>query len=249
MNTRTNVIPFHFEQHDVRVLLSDDGEPLFVARDVCRALGIETPQRAYARLDEDEKGVRQTHTLGGAQSVTVVNEAGLYSLIFQSEKPAAKPFRRWITHEVLPSLRRTGRYELGARDAVTPSRAAPRYADLDADARTATNRKANDIAQALFRRAQQEFGAMFSALGLTAEQIHKVDAAALSHSHLPDLVGENLLGHTRSAAVVPFPAARRTTPAEPAPRRVDRTASERQKRYRARKRAAALATPQLPVDD
>jgi anti-repressor protein len=88
-----------------------DGEPWFVAGDVCRVLGVANVPDAVASLDDDEKGVVTTDTPGGQQRVRVVNEPGLYSLILRSRKPEAKAFKRWVTHEVLPTIRRTGRFE------------------------------------------------------------------------------------------------------------------------------------------
>ena len=90
-----------------------DGEPWFVAADVCRALEID--RTAARRLDDDEKGVRSIHTPGGPQDVTIVNEPGLYTLVLGSRKPEAKAFKRWITHEVLPSIRKTGAYATDSR--------------------------------------------------------------------------------------------------------------------------------------
>lgn len=90
-----------------------DGEPWFVASDVCRALEID--RTAARRLDDDEKGVRSIHTPGGPQDVTIVNEPGLYTLVLGSRKPEAKAFKRWITHEVLPSIRKTGAYATDSR--------------------------------------------------------------------------------------------------------------------------------------
>lgn len=87
-----------------------DGEPWFVAADVCRALGLNNTAMALERLDEDEKGVSSIHTLGGEQQMTIVSESGLYSLILGSRKPEAKRFKRWVTGEVLPSIRKTGAY-------------------------------------------------------------------------------------------------------------------------------------------
>lgn len=98
-----------------------DGEPWFVAADVCAVLAIRNNRDALASLDEDEKGVATTDTPGGAQQVSIVNEPGLYSLILRSRKPEAKAFKRWVTHEVLPAIRRTGSYS------VTP---APRLPDI-----------------------------------------------------------------------------------------------------------------------
>ena len=93
----------------VRSLLID-GDPWFVATDVCRALEISNSRDALARLDGDEKGVASTDTLGGAQMMNIINEPGLYSLVMGSRKPEAKEFKRWITHEVIPSIRKTGAY-------------------------------------------------------------------------------------------------------------------------------------------
>lgn len=87
-----------------------NGEPWFVASDVCKALGIANNRDAVARLDEDEKGVALTDTLGGVQNLTTVNEPGLYALVLSSRKPEAKAFKRWITHEVIPDIRQYGMY-------------------------------------------------------------------------------------------------------------------------------------------
>ncbi len=94
----------------VRVVRDNDGEPWFVLADLCRLLGLGTPARVRDRLDE---GVTQTHTLstaGGPQAMTVVSEAGMYEVVIRSDKPEAVTFRRWITGEVLPAIRRTGTY-------------------------------------------------------------------------------------------------------------------------------------------
>lgn len=99
--------------------LNIDGEPWFVASDVCKALGIANSRDAVARLDEDEKGVALTDTLGGVQNLTTVNEPGLYALVLSSRKPEAKAFKRWITHEVIPSIRKHGGYIAG-QEAMTP---------------------------------------------------------------------------------------------------------------------------------
>ena len=85
-----------------------NGEPWFVANDVCAILEIDRTQTR--RLDDDEKGVYLIHTLGGDQKMSIVNEFGLYSLILRSRKPEAKAFRRWITHEVIPTIRKHGMY-------------------------------------------------------------------------------------------------------------------------------------------
>lgn len=102
-----------------------DGEPWFVAADVCRAFGIVNHRNIVARLDDDEKGVHDADTLGGTQSITIINEAGLYHALFTMEPKNARgvsgeainerieklrSFKRWITHEVVPTIRRHGMY-------------------------------------------------------------------------------------------------------------------------------------------
>lgn len=89
---------------------SGDESVWFVAADVCRVLDLGNTTRAVERLDEDEKGLTTVKTPGGNQQMVVVNEAGLYSLILTSRKPQAKEFKRWVTHEVLPSIRKRGLY-------------------------------------------------------------------------------------------------------------------------------------------
>lgn len=96
---------------EVRTVLRD-GEPWFVAADVCKALELGNVSRAVERLDDDEKGITPIHTLGGEQEMLIVNEPGLYTLILGSRKPEAKAFKRWITHDVLPSIRKQGYYSM-----------------------------------------------------------------------------------------------------------------------------------------
>lgn len=99
----------------VRAIRDESGEPMFVAKDVCAALGLGNSRQALARLDDDEKGVISTDTPGGEQQMQAVNEPGLYVLVLSSRKPEARAFKRWVTHEVLPALRRDGGYMV-ARD-------------------------------------------------------------------------------------------------------------------------------------
>ena len=88
-----------------------NGEPWFAAKDVAEILGYtETAKAVRTHVDEDDKGVSRMDTPGGKQNVTVINESGLYSLILSSKMPRAKEFKRWVTAEILPTLRRTGGY-------------------------------------------------------------------------------------------------------------------------------------------
>lgn len=117
MNALENL---QFNGNPVRIELIDD-EPWFVAMDVCAVLGIVNSRSAVSRLDEDERDiVGVTDTIGRRSQTQIVNESGLYSLIFTSVKPEAKEFRRWVTHEVLPSLRRTGGYSVVPSVAALP---------------------------------------------------------------------------------------------------------------------------------
>lgn len=99
----------------VRVARGKNGEPVFVAKDICAILDLGNPRSSIALLDEDEKGVHSVDTPGGKQQMTTVTEPGFYKLVMRSRKPEAKAFQRWVTHEVLPALRRDGGYMV-ARD-------------------------------------------------------------------------------------------------------------------------------------
>lgn len=105
----TSLDVFQYAGQQVRTVIVD-GDPWFVATDVAVILDLGNPRSSLALLDEDEKGVHTVDTLGGAQSVTTINEPGLYSLILRSRKAEAKAFKRWITHDVLPQIRRTGQF-------------------------------------------------------------------------------------------------------------------------------------------
>lgn len=109
------IIPFDFETNAVRVVVIEDA-PCFVGADVCRVLEINKYRDAMARLDEDERVSVIVDTLGGRQTMTAVSESGLYALIMMSRKPAAKRFRKWVTAEVLPAIRRDGSYSLPGAD-------------------------------------------------------------------------------------------------------------------------------------
>lgn len=108
--TTTALVPLSFETSTVRMRIDHTGSTWWVAKDICDALGILDYRQAYDRLDDDERGGYQIPTPGGIQEVMCVNESGLYNLIFRSDKPAAREFRRWVTHEVLPQIRKTGSY-------------------------------------------------------------------------------------------------------------------------------------------
>lgn len=117
----SELVPFQFPATGQPVrTVTVDGQPWFVAGDVCAVLALGNPYSSLALLDDDEKGLHIVETPGGPQRVTIVNEPGLYSLILRSRKPEAKAFKRWITHDVLPAIRQTGSY------AVAPNFEVPR---------------------------------------------------------------------------------------------------------------------------
>lgn len=100
---------WNYEGSSVRTI-QKDGEPWFVLKDVCKVLEISNSRNVANRLEPFEKGVTLVDTLGGAQEMTIINESGLYAVILRSDKPQAKPFRKWVTSEVLPAIRKTGAY-------------------------------------------------------------------------------------------------------------------------------------------
>jgi len=115
---------YAFKDNDVRVRGDEDGELWFVASDVCDCLGLVNVTRTLQRLRDDEKSFDTIETPGGKQRMRVINESGLYSLVLTSRKPEAKRFQRWVTHEVLPSIRKTGSYSVddegGVEDVIYP---------------------------------------------------------------------------------------------------------------------------------
>jgi prophage antirepressor-like protein len=112
MENALSVLDFNYETRNVRVVKDENNEPWFVAKDVCAVLGQQNSRDIIAKvLDDDEKGVYKVDTPGGPQEMGVVSESGLYTLILRSNKPKAKKFRKWITSEVLPEIRRTGSYQ------------------------------------------------------------------------------------------------------------------------------------------
>lgn len=100
---------FTFGTQNVRTVIEDDLVK-FVASDVCNALGLDNPSKATTNLADDEKGITIADTPGGRQPMITVTESGLYALIFKSRRHEAQTFRKWVTSEVLPTLRRTGTY-------------------------------------------------------------------------------------------------------------------------------------------
>jgi prophage antirepressor-like protein len=105
----SNLQLFQFNSSEVRIVVIE-GEPWFVAKDLCEILAISKHRDAISRLDDDERGLFKLDTPGGKQDMTVVSESGMFGLVLSSRKPEAKEFKKWIRSEVLPSIRKTGGY-------------------------------------------------------------------------------------------------------------------------------------------
>lgn len=108
---------FKYEESKLVRTMNVSGEPWFVLKDVCDVLGLSTPARVAERLDSDE--VSQAHlidSMGRSQEMTIISESGLYNVILRSDKPEAKPFRKWVTAVVLPSIRKNGGYIAGQEE-------------------------------------------------------------------------------------------------------------------------------------
>lgn len=123
---------FQYLNTDVRIQLDAQDAPWWVAQDVCDILEYADHRQALSRLDEDEKAYIKIHTPRGMQSMVAVNEFGLYTLVLGSTKPEAKRFKRWIAHEVLPALHRTGTYALTNSTLVTQQTVAALQSDIKA---------------------------------------------------------------------------------------------------------------------
>jgi prophage antirepressor-like protein len=108
---------FKYEENKLVRTMSINDEPWFVLKDVCDVLGLSNSRMVSDRLDDDEKGVSQIYTLGGSQMMSIISESGLYNVILRSDKPEAKPFRKWVTAVVLPSIRKNGGYIAGQGEA------------------------------------------------------------------------------------------------------------------------------------
>lgn len=107
----TEIQTFNFNNATLRTLTDENGDPWFVAKDVCDILGLENSRKATAELDPDEKNtVTISDGIPGNPNKTIISEPGLYALIMRSRKPEAHEFKRWVTHEVLPTIRKHGAY-------------------------------------------------------------------------------------------------------------------------------------------
>jgi len=117
-----NEVAFSFNGKSCPVLMDEQNNPWWIARHVCEILDIKDTRQAVERLDDDEKLIGKIYLSGQRRDVWLINEPGLYSLVLTSNKPDARAFKRWITHEVLPSIRKTGAYVAGEQKPEKPSR-------------------------------------------------------------------------------------------------------------------------------
>ena len=162
---------FNYNSSEVRTIQAD-GEPWFVLRDVCNVLGISHVKDTADRLDQDEVGQTEViDSLGRKQTATIINESGLYNVILRSDKPEAKPFRKWVTSEVLPTIRRHGMY-------ATPDTVEKMLADPDTTIKLLETIKQERAAR-LALEAQAE-----------ADKPKVLFADAVSASHTSILVGD-----------------------------------------------------------
>lgn len=147
--------------NDIRVMTDEQGEPWFIASDVAKILGYRDAHNMTRRLDLDEKGTRSVSTLGGTQELTVVTESGLYNAILGSKIEGAREFRRWVTSEVLPSIRKHGMY-------ATPATIEEMIANPDMAIRLLTTLK-EERARAARAEAEVEAQRPVAALGRAIE--------------------------------------------------------------------------------
>jgi prophage antirepressor-like protein len=163
----SSIIQFQFDSHDVRVIADSNGDSWFVAADVAKALDYAEAKDMTRNLDDDEKGRQIVPTLGGEQVLITINEYGLYSAILKSRKPEAKRFKRWVTHEVLPSIRKTGSYAM-----LTPSVPGDLYARaLKAEKDEAASMALASVAGKALSLRRKEKRVLAQIVGLLREEV------------------------------------------------------------------------------
>lgn len=173
----TSIIPFSFDQHAVRTI-EQDGQVWFALNDVTDALEFTRGRNAARMLDDDEKGARIVSTPGGDQEITIINESGLYSLILKSRKPSAKRFKKWVTAEVLPAIRKTGSYTASNQEPVTPSLSGRRWLIyFDHDGKECVTQVASDAVVMSVREMLKQFTAPNGLMISTEDLFDFVEAA------------------------------------------------------------------------
>jgi len=159
-----------FEQARIRMIMRD-GEPWWVGDDVARSLDLANPRQVISRLEDYEKGVHIMDTLGGRQSVTIINESGFYSLLLTSRKPVAKAMKRWITTEVLPSIRKYGFYD--------PARLVQLRAKVEAEEPfICETQRGRRFLEEVRRFEQREERPVFDIPGMTKPKLRSIELGA-----------------------------------------------------------------------
>lgn len=179
---------FAFGDALVRVVMRDD-EPWFVGIDVCRCLELKNPRSTLDLIAEEDKGVHTVDTPGGQQSVTIVSEGAMYGLVFKSRKPIAQKFQRWVTHEVLPAIRRRGFYGETPADDADPR---PDPARIGAESSFSERLRCVELALRVHGRARAQ--ALWRTLDLPAvpkAPLTRLDEAYLCLRHLLDFPVED----------------------------------------------------------
>lgn len=184
----SNLIAFHFEGHAVRVV-EIGGEPWFVAKEVADVLGYSDAEAMTRKLDEDERQNLQIVGFGN-RGVTAINEAGLYSCILTSQKPEAKPFKRWVTHDVLPTIRKTGSYSMPGKRPVETATEALKLTPLAVKAARAFGLDKNAAAISANQFVQKLTGVnLLENFGHTHLEAENQDALYLSPTELGKRMG------------------------------------------------------------
>lgn len=174
--TALDLTKFRYDNIDIRTLVID-GQPWFVGVDVCKALGILNPRDALGRLDADGVGNADViDSMGRTQTAKVISEAGLYELIFQSRTVFATDFRKWVTSEVLPSIRKTGQY--GASPVAELTRSDLARMILDAEAELAQSRVEVEVQTQRAALAEENVAAFENDKGIVVR--------AFIQKHFPD---------------------------------------------------------------
>ncbi|MEG3929468.1 BRO family protein [Microcoleus sp. T3_D1] len=176
----TAISVFEFETLAIRIATLD-GEPWFVAKDLCDVLDVANPSQALSRLEEDEKNtIILNEGNRGNPSISVISESGMYALVLSSRKPAAKSFRKWVTAEVLPAIRKTGTYSVPV---ATPAPVPQSSLDVLAQSLQALTQVAQSMAEVERRQREQE--AILTQLVAGKEQAEAELAALPLSQELP----------------------------------------------------------------
>lgn len=171
-NYTMSIEMFDFKGREVRVMLDDQGESRWVASDVAKALGYRDAERMTRMIDEEDKGYSKVGTLGGEQVMTVINESGLYTALFRSNLEDVKPFRRWVTDEVLPSIRKHGGY-ISEHATVEQVEALQRELSRTKDQLTEAVRR-EDRTYGEMTKLQDQMSGLLEAVNFSAQRHHSV---------------------------------------------------------------------------